>query len=328
MTVRIAQLGTWHLHATHHVEAARAHPDTDVVAVWDRRPGEAAAFGERLELPVADDLAELLARTDVDAVIIDTATTDHDEVIAAALEAGKHVFTEKVLAVTTEGAERLAALALDRGLALGVSLPRLAHPSTRTIRALVDAGDLGDLTGYRMRWAHHAAVGTPWIPDHFFSLAEAGGGALIDLGAHPVYVAMHLFGRAPVSVQASVGHVSGREVDDNAVLVMDFGGVFAVVEVSMVASYFGTTLEVVGTAGSVVVEGLNGTPRVKRGADAEWTDAELAEAGDDPFTAWVARIHAGSSDPAHLRTAVDVTRVLEAGYRSAATGAVVPISAR
>jgi predicted dehydrogenase len=139
---------------------------------------------------------------------------------------------------------------------------------------------------------------------------------------------MNLFGRVPVSVQASVGHVSGREVDDNAVLVMDFGGVFAVVEVSMVASYFGTTLEVVGTAGSVVVEGLNGTPRVRRGADAEWTDAELAPAGDDPFTAWVARVHAGSSDVEHLRTAVDVTRVLEAGYRSAATGSAVAVSAR
>ena len=328
MTIRIAQLGTWHLHATHHVEAARTHPDTEVVAVWDRRPGEAAAFGERLDLPVADDLAELLARDDLDAVMIDTATTDHDEVIAQALEAGKHVFTEKVLATTTAVAERLAAHALVRGLALGVSLPRLAHPSTRTIRALVDAGELGELTGYRMRWAHHAAVGTPWIPDHFFSLAEAGGGALIDLGAHPVYVAMHLFGRTPVSVQASVGHVSGREVDDNAVLVMDFGGAFAVAEVSMVASYFGTSLEVVGTGGSVVVEGLDGTPRVKRGADAEWTDAELAPAGDDPFTAWVARVHAGSSDPEHLRVAVDVTRVLEAGYRSAAEGVTVPLSAR
>jgi 1,5-anhydro-D-fructose reductase (1,5-anhydro-D-mannitol-forming) len=328
VSIRIAQLGTWHLHAAHHVEAARAHPDTEVVAVWDRRPGEATVFGERHGLPVADDLAELLARDDVDAVMVDTATTDHDAVIAAALKAGKHVFAEKLLAVTAEGAQRLAALALDRGLALGVSLPRLAHQSTRTIRALVDAGELGDLTGYRMRWAHHAAVGTPWIPDHFFVRAEAGGGALIDLGAHPVYVAMHLFGRVPVSVQASIGHVSGREVDDNAVLTMDFGGVFAVAEVSMVASYFGTTLEVVGTGGSVVVEGLNGIPRVKRGADAEWVDAELAPAGDDPFTAWVARVQAGSADPEHLRTAVEVTRVLEAGYRAAAAGTTVPVLAR
>jgi 1,5-anhydro-D-fructose reductase (1,5-anhydro-D-mannitol-forming) len=327
VSIRIAQLGTWHLHATHHVEGARAHPDTEVVAVWDRRPGEASAFGERQGLPVADDLAELLARDDVDAVMVDTATTDHDEVIAAALEAGKHVFTEKVLAVKAEGAQRLAALALDRGLALGVSLPRLAHTSTRTIRALIDAGELGDVTGFRMRWAHHAAVGTPWIPDHFFAIAEAGGGALVDLGAHPVSVAMHLFGRAPLSVQASVGHVSGREVDDNAVLVMDFGGVFAVAEVSMVASYFGTTLEVVGTGGSVVVEGLDGTPRVKRGADGVWADAELAPPGDDPFTAWVARVHAGSSDREHLRTAVDVTRVLDAGYRAAATRASTPVSA-
>ena len=328
MSIRIAQLGTWHLHAAHHVEAARAHPDTEVVAVWDRRPGEGAAFGATHGLPVAEDLTQLLARADVDAVVVDTATADHDAVIATALDAGKHVFTEKVLAVTAEGAERLAALALHRGLALGVSLPRLAHPSTRTIRALVDAGELGELTGYRMRWAHHAAVGTPWIPDHFFSLAEAGGGALIDLGAHPVYVAMHFFGRVPESVQASVGHVSGREVDDNAVLTMDFGGVFAVAEVSMVAGYFGTTLEVVGTAGSVVVEGLNGTPRVKRGPDAEWTDVEPAPAGDDPFTAWVAGVHEGASDPDHLRTAVDVTRVLEAGYRAAGTGMRVAVPAR
>jgi 1,5-anhydro-D-fructose reductase (1,5-anhydro-D-mannitol-forming) len=326
VSIRIAQLGTWHLHAAHHVEAARAHPDTEVVAVWDRRPGEAAVFGEAHGLPAVDDLGAVLA--DVDAVLIDTATTDHDEVIAAALEAGRHVFTEKVLATTTAAAEQLAAHALIRGLALGVSLPRLAHPSTRTIRALVDAGELGELTGYRMRWAHHAAVGTPWIPDHFFSLAEAGGGALIDLGAHPVSVAMHLFGRVPESVQASVGYVSGREVDDNAVLTMDFGGVFAVAEVSMVASYFGTTLEVVGTRASVVVEGLNGAPRIKRGADAEWVDAELAPAADDPFSAWVTRVLAGSSDPEHLRTAVDVTRVLEAGYRSSTTGERVAVSAR
>ena len=325
MSIRIAQLGTWHLHAAHHVEAARAHADTEVVAVWDRRPGEAATFGESHGLPVADDLAAVLA--EVDAVVVDTATTDHDEVIAAALEAGRHVFTEKVLATSTVVAEQLAAHAVVRGLALGVSLPRLAHPSTRTIRALVDAGELGELTGYRMRWAHHAAVGTPWIPDHFFALAEAGGGALIDLGAHPVSVAMHLFGRVPESVQASVGYVSGREVDDNAVLTMDFGGVFAVAEVSMVASYFGTTLEVVGTRGSVVVEGLNGTPRIKRGPDAEWSDVELAPEGDDPFTAWVARVQAGSSDGEHLRSAVDVTRVIEAGYRSSATGERVAVSA-
>jgi 1,5-anhydro-D-fructose reductase (1,5-anhydro-D-mannitol-forming) len=327
VTVRIAQLGTWHLHAQHHVEAARAHVGTEVVAVWDRRPGEATEFGGRLGLPVAVDLADLLARDDIDAVTVDTATTDHDEVIGSALEAGKHVFTEKVLATTSAGAERLATLALDRGLALGVSLPRLAHSSTRTITALVDAGELGTVTGFRMRWAHHAAVGTPWIPEHFFSLAEAGGGALIDLGAHPVAVAMAVFGSAPIAVQASVGRVSGREVDDNAVLLMDFGGVFAVAEVSMVASYFGTSLEVVGTSASVVVEGLGGGPRIKRGSEADWLDAELVPAGDDPFAAWVARVEAGGSDPVHLRIAVDVTRVLEAGYRSAATGSRVAVRA-
>ena len=79
---------------------AQAHPDVEIVAAWDEDPTRGAAGAADLGVPYHADLAELLARPDVDGVIVTTRTTAHRDVIIAAAEAGKHVFTEKVLALT------------------------------------------------------------------------------------------------------------------------------------------------------------------------------------------------------------------------------------
>src|SRR5690606_28503287 len=146
VTIRIAQLGTWHVHAKHHVEDARAHNATDPVVVSDSRPRRTAEFGAALDLAVDDDLARVLDRADIAAVVVDTATTEQPEVIAAALDAGKHVFSEKVLATTGDDARRLVDLARARDRVLGVSLPRLTDPAVLTARALVVGGAIGDVT--------------------------------------------------------------------------------------------------------------------------------------------------------------------------------------
>lgn len=328
MTIRIAQLGTWHVHAKHHVEDARAHAATDPVVVWDARPGVAAEFGAALGLPSDDDLARVLARDDVDAVVVDTATTDHPEVIAAALEAGKHVFSEKVLATSGDDVRRLVDLARARDRVLGVSLPRLSDPAVVAARALVAAGAIGDLTWSRFRYAHHGAVGTPWIPEHFFDPAQTGGGALIDLGAHPVYLAMLLHDAVPTSVLARLQHVTGRAVEDNGVLVMDFTSALAVAEVSMVGSHLGYSFELSGTAGSISVGPQDERVLLRRGAQGEWLEQPVPPRGDDPFQQWVGRVLVGSSDEDHLATVIAVTDVLEAGYRSAGTAKVMPVRAR
>lgn len=327
MTIRIAQLGTWHVHARHHVEDARGNPETEPVVVWDERPGAAAEFGAGLGLPVDDDLNRILARDDVDAVVVDTATTAHVPVIGAALRAGKHVFSEKVLATTGDDVRELVALAEEHGRVLGVSLPRLSDPAVRTAARLVAEGAIGDLTGSRFRYAHHGAVGTPWIPEHFFDPAQTGGGALIDLGAHPVYLALLFHGRVPDRVSATLQRVTGRAVEDNGALVMDFGDALAVAEVSMIGSFLGSSFELAGTAGSIAsVPGGDGVV-LRQGPTGPWVEQPSDAALPDPFEQWVARVLAGSSDAGHLATVVAVTDVLEAGYRSSAEGVVTPVRA-
>lgn len=324
MTIRLAQLGTWHLHAAHHVEAARAHEATDVVAVWDPRPGEAERFGVEHGLPWFTDLDALLHRADIDGVMVDTETTRHPEVIGAALEAGKHVFSEKVLTVTAADAAHLIELAKGSGLALGVSFPRLSEAAVRTAARLIDDGRLGELTGSRIRYAHHGAVGTPWIPEHFFSLADTGGGALIDLGAHPLYLSMLFHGGAPRSIAASIGYVTGREVEDNATALLDYGnGVLGVIEVSMVASFFAYSLELSGTRGSIAIGPAGQNLLLREGQAGEWIEQPLDPAVSEPFDQWVETVVSGTVDSEHLRVAFDVTRLIEAGYESARTGHTV-----
>ena len=81
---------------TDYAGEAQAHPDVEIVAAWDEDPTRGADGAADLGVPFHADLAELLARPDVDGVIVTTRTTAHRDVIIAAAEAGKHVFTEKV----------------------------------------------------------------------------------------------------------------------------------------------------------------------------------------------------------------------------------------
>lgn len=324
MTIRIAQLGTWHVHARHHVEDARANPATEPVVVWDPRPGAAETFGAELGLAAAGDLERVLDRDDVDAVVVDTATTEHPQVVGAALAAGKHVFCEKVLATTGDDVRALVELARDRDRVLGVSLPRLSDASVRTARRLIADGVIGTLTGSRFRYAHHGAVGVPWIPEQFFDPAQTGGGALIDLGAHPISLAMLLHDATPGSVSAILQRTTARAVEDNGVLVMDFGTGLAVAEVSMVGGFLGSSFELAGTAGTIVA-GADGRLLLRRGTVTAWEELPLDPPDPAPFAQWVDRVRAGTSDVAHLAMVVAVTDVIEAGYRAAATAGVARV---
>ncbi|WP_442542666.1 Gfo/Idh/MocA family protein [Arthrobacter sp. KN11-1C] len=328
MTIRLAQLGTWHLHAAHHVEAARRNHNTQVVAVWDNNTAAGKAFAAEHALDFEPDLDVILARHDIDGAIIDTATADHPAVIATAIRAGKHVFTEKVLAIRTDDALSLIGLAHENKVMLAVSLERLTEASIRTVKRLIDEGAVGQITASRIRYEHHGAVGVPWIPDHFFNKTQTGGGALIDLGAHPIYLAMLLHDGAPTSVSARMSYVTDREVEDNAVAVMEFqGGAISVAEVSMVASFFAYSLEVTGTAGTIAVGPSDGRVLLRQGPAGEWVEQEPRPRLASTFDQWVDAVTTGADDPNHLTTALRVTQIIEAAYVSAVSGHTVALEA-
>src|SRR5262249_10034759 len=226
-------------------------------AVWDETPGRGRAQAHALGVPFYENLPELLAQADVDGVIVTTPTTMHREVMVAAARAGKHIFTEKVLAPTLRECNEIVAAVEQSGVKLTVSLPRLNAGYTQAIKAILDGGQLGQLTLVRTRLSHNGAVPTEqsangWLPAQFYNLEQCAGGAMIDLGCHPMYLA-RLFLGLPESVSSRYGYVTSREVEDNAVALLSYpSGAIGVVEAGFVNRFSPFTIEVHGTEGSLL----------------------------------------------------------------------------
>ena len=156
--IRIAIVGYWHVHARDYAADAAANPDTEVVAVWDDDLARGRAGADSLGVPFEPDLGALLARADIDAVVVTTSTDQHRDVMVRAAQAGKHIYTEKVLAPTVAEAEEIVAAADAAGVRLFVSLPRLYAGYTAALAEIVDAGTLGQLVYGRVRLSHDGAV--------------------------------------------------------------------------------------------------------------------------------------------------------------------------
>ncbi|MDQ5853537.1 MAG: Gfo/Idh/MocA family oxidoreductase [Chloroflexota bacterium] len=358
--IRIAMLSFWHLHAYDYARAAAEHPETEIVAVWDEDARRGRAEAEQRGVPFFEHLDEVLAQPNVDAVVVDTPTSSHREVIVAAARAGKHIFTEKVIAATLRDAEAIMRAVEHAGVAFMVSLWRSDEASTQAVKAIIDQGSLGTLTLVRVRDGHPFALpsaGSPHgrLPEQFYRREQSGGGALIDL-CHPVYLTRHFLG-LPERVSATFGSITGRAVEDNAVLTLRYPtGAIGVVETGYVTPSTPFSIEVHGTQGSLIYSepgigersarlgapgpsapaneahaGPDGKLRMLHanttGAAPQWLVQEVqASARPKAFNQWVTHIQQGTRARANMALGIDLTAVIEAAYRSAATGQSVRIA--
>jgi predicted dehydrogenase len=133
---------------------------------------------------------DLLDDDGLDAVVIATSVPTHARLSAQALEAGKHVFVEKPLALTAADAREVAAMAEARDLVLMVDHLLVYHPGVEHLKALVDDGTLGRvyyLYGNRQN----------------LGIVRPDENALWSLGPHDISVMLHLVGERPVEAAAS-----------------------------------------------------------------------------------------------------------------------------
>lgn len=335
--LRIGMLSFWHVHAKDYARQANEHPRAEIVAVWDEQPERGRGEADARGVSFYEDLHTLLAQPDVDAVVVDTPTVMHRDVIVAAAQAGKHIFTEKVLAPTLRECDEITA-AVDRaGVKLTVSLPRLYAGYTLAIQQILAEGLLGDITLVRTRLSHNGAISTAenpegWLVPHFYNRHETVGGAMIDLGCHPMYLA-RLFGGMPERLTAHYGYVTGREVEDNAVAILDYGGgAQGIVEAGFVNRFSPFTIEAHGTEGSL----LYGTPepvlwlksaKLGAGRNDPWTTRELPPDRPTAFEQWVEHIEQDTTATENIQMAVDLSALMEAATLSATEGRPVPIDA-
>jgi len=138
--LKVAMLSQWHVHAKGYANEFNQSGRAKIVAVWDEEPERGKAFAESLDCPFYENLDELLA-SDIDAVCVTTPTTMHRDVIAKAVKAGKHIFTEKALEVTVEETEALAKEIANSDKTFGISYPHKTNPVYRYIKARIAEGD-------------------------------------------------------------------------------------------------------------------------------------------------------------------------------------------
>ena len=257
--MKIAVLGAWHVHAGGYTE--KAMELGDVVGFFERENQVAEEFGNRYNLKRFATIEELLD-SEAEVVIVCSATSDHTDDIIKIANAKKHIFTEKVLALTDEDCEKIEKAIIENNVQFVISLVQKYRAPQLAVKSVVDSGELGKINYVRFRNCHSGSFET-WLPDRFYNQKQCGGGAMIDLGAHGMYLINWLLGM-PVSaksvftVACSETNPKGKNIDiieDNAVTVMQFGdGAIAVNETGFVSRCEPTVLEVHGENGYVYME--------------------------------------------------------------------------
>lgn len=290
--INVALLSRWHVHADDYAKDARNHPQLDIKLVWDEDEERGRKWAEELGVPFEADLDSVLSNQGIDAVIVNTPTNLHKEVMIKAANNKKHIFSEKVMAFTVKDCVEIFDAIEKNGVHFMLSLPRLTAGYYLYAQQMLDEGKLGKLTTIRCRLAHNGAVSkddeyTGWLPERFFNKEEAGGGALMDLGAHPIYLTNRLAGEA-VSIQAKLQETFGHGVDDNAVVIVEYdSGALGIIEAGFVSGGSPFQLELYGTEGSVMIEDETIRVNSQQLETTGWHSPENIQSIPMPMEQWV-----------------------------------------
>lgn len=205
---------------------AAAYRDSDVVELrtcFSRDPDRRARFAADFCCDADDSLASVLARTDVDGLVITVPNDQHAPVIEAAARAGKHVYVEKPLAVEIEDVRTIRRAVEASGVvfACGHSARRLS--GLREIKRLLDSGEVGFPSLVEAVFANERGLDLKegdWRGDPL----QCPGGPLTQLGVHQIDNLNYLFGpparvvgvgrRGPVPVKNTMVVAALLECDD------------------------------------------------------------------------------------------------------------------
>ncbi len=177
--------------ATRYVENIASYPNVENLGFADVAPERAEDFAAKHGGKAYADLAAVLADPDVDCVVNLTIHHAHFEVVTACLQAGKHVHSEKPLAMTSREANALVALAAEKNLRLSSAPTTFLGEAQQTAAKALRDGGTGPI---RLVYAeiNHGRIET-WHPNPapFYDV-----GVMFDVGVYPLAVATALFGPA------------------------------------------------------------------------------------------------------------------------------------
>lgn len=197
------------------------------------------------------NLDEVLADPELEAVAIATSAPTHAALALKAIEAGKHVFVEKPLALTSADARAMAAAAQANGTLLIVGHLLVHHPGVAKLKDLVDTGELGK---------------THYIYTNRQNLGQVRSdeNALWSLGAHDISVMLHLVGELPESVSAQGQAFIHEGVEDVVFGTLKFpSGVIGHMHLSWLDPFKMRRMTIVGSDKMAVFDDMNPDEKVK-----------------------------------------------------------------
>ncbi|WP_019397209.1 MULTISPECIES: oxidoreductase [unclassified Pseudoxanthomonas] len=181
-----------------HAPLVAATPGLRLHSVVSSRTAEIAA--DHPQARVCAQVAEVLEDQAVDLVVVATPNDSHAPIARAALQAGKHVVVDKPFALHLDEARAVAEAARQAGKVLSVFHNRRWDADFLTLRALLDAGALGEVAELHSHFDRFR----PQVPDRWRDRAGPGAGLWYDLGPHLADQALQLFG-PPLAVTADLG---------------------------------------------------------------------------------------------------------------------------
>lgn len=233
-----------------HLPALRRVRGVDLVAVADPDPDKRNAAGERFGIRRRfRDVSGMLAGVEVDAVGVCVPPSRHAEVALAALEAGKHVWIDKPLALDRSECAALAEASRRANARVMVGFHMRFHRLVQAARAVLRTGALGSIESIRSVW--NSPRRDEGLPSWRRRRAE-GGGALVEIGVHHFDLWRHLLASEVREVFAR-GRDGSREDEAAVVSAVLTSGVLATAALSERTSH-AIEIEVSGDRGRLRVD--------------------------------------------------------------------------
>ena len=249
--LKVGLVGYGYAGKTFHAPLIAAVPDLHLVAVASS--DAAKVHADWPDVAVHATPAELIARADLDLVVIATPNDTHHPLARAALVAGCNVVVDKPFTVTLAEARELAALAHKRRLVLSVFHNRRWDGDFLTLRRLVDDGALGRVVEMTSRHDRFR----PEVRQRWRERAGPGAGLWFDLGPHLVDQALQLFGQPAAITLARDLVRDGALADDWFHAHLRYERLHVHLHAGMLVAAGAPRLAVHGTAASFVKEGLD-----------------------------------------------------------------------
>ena len=280
----------------------------EVAWMCDLRPEALDSLGRRFPaVRQTQDVDEMLADENVDAVAVVTPVSTHHDLAMRALNAGKHVFVEKPLAASSDLAVDLIRAAYERELVLMPGHTFLYSPPVNRVRELIRAGDLGDIYFISMSRVN-------------LGLHQSDVSVIWDLGPHDFSILLYWLDERPSHV-SSAGRACIDTKEDVAFITCAFGsGTIAHVELSWLAPGKLRRTTVVGSKKMVVYDDCSNEPvRVY--------DAGVMPRDPESFSEYL-KYRTGDIVSPHIESCEPIALQMDDFCRAISTGTTPTSSAR